>query len=78
MSCKSPHRRYLSSLVGALIALAGCSDDTEDPVRSKAQMLYGTWDLRAARDLGEGDLETEEGKLALVFNALTAEQISSA
>jgi hypothetical protein len=57
MSCKSPHRRYFSPLVCALIALAACSDDTEDPVRSKAQMLYGTWDLQAARDVGEGDLE---------------------
>lgn len=30
-----------------------------------------------AWSLGEGDLETEESKLALVFNALTAEQISA-
>jgi hypothetical protein len=30
-----------------------------------------------AWSLGEGDLESEEGKLALVFNALTAEQITA-
>ncbi len=57
MSPKLSRWKSVFSLACALISLAACSDDTEDPVRSKAQMLYGTWDLQAAQDVGEGDLE---------------------
>jgi hypothetical protein len=57
MSPKLSRWKSVFPLACALISLAACSDDTEDPVRSKAQMLYGTWDLQAAQDVGEGDLE---------------------
>jgi hypothetical protein len=45
-------------VVWALFGLTGCSDDTgEDLLRSKEQMLVGTWDLEAAEEIREGDLE---------------------
>ena len=39
MSPKLFRWKSVFPLACALISLAACSDDTEDPVRSKAQML---------------------------------------
>jgi len=59
---RTSHHRSLRRppvLLGLLLlALVACDDDGgTDPVRSKEQMLRGTWDLQAAVEVEEGDLE---------------------
>jgi len=42
----------------AMATLTACSEDTGDsPVRSKEQMLAGTWDLQAAQEVPAGEFE---------------------